>query len=132
MVGDWKADKEGIDVSVRWTLNQAFLVEEYKVKQGDTGIEVKQLIGFDPLSGQIKSWTFDSLGGYGEGLWTRDGNSWVIETAGVLPGGQTGTAVNVIRREDDRHAVFQAKRREVAGQPIADREVKLVRKAPTN
>jgi uncharacterized protein (TIGR02246 family) len=132
MVGDWKADKEGVDVSVRWALNQAFLMQEYKVKKGDTEIEVSQLIGFDPLSGQIKSWTFDSLGGYGEGLWTRDGNSWVIETAGVLPGGQTGTATNVIRHEDDQHAVFQVKRREVGGQPIADSEVKLVRKGPNN
>jgi uncharacterized protein (TIGR02246 family) len=130
MVGDWKGDKEGIDVSVRWALNQAFLLQEYKVKQGDSGIHVKQLVGFDPLTGQIKSWTFDSLGGYGEGLWTREGNSWVIQTAGVLPEGQTGTAVNVIRRVDDNHAVFQAKSREVGGQPIADSEVKLMRKAP--
>jgi uncharacterized protein (TIGR02246 family) len=133
MVGDWKAHKEGIDVSVRWAMNQAFLLQEYKVKKADTEIEVNQLIGFDPLSGQIKSWTFDSLGGYGEGLWTRDGNSWVIETAGVLPDGQTGTAVNVIRHEDDQHAVFQVKRREIGGQPIAsDTEVKLVRKVASN
>jgi uncharacterized protein (TIGR02246 family) len=131
MVGDWKAEKEGINVSVRWALNQAFLSQEYKVKRGDSEIEVKQLIGFDPLTGQIKSWTFDSLGGYGEGLWKRDGNSWVIETAGVLPDGQTGTALNIIRHEDDQHALFQVKRREVGGQPIADSEVKLVRKAST-
>jgi uncharacterized protein (TIGR02246 family) len=132
MVGDWKADRENIHVAVRWSLNQAFLMQDYKVNRGDAEVEVKQLIGLDPLTGKIKSWTFDSLGGYGEGLWTRDGNSWVIETAGVLPGGQTGTAVNVIRREDDQHAVFQAKQREVEGQPIADSEVKLVRQVRTN
>jgi uncharacterized protein (TIGR02246 family) len=132
MVGDWKAEKEGIDVSVRWALNQTFLTQDYTVKQGDLSLDVKQLVGFDPLSGQIKSWTFDSLGGYGEGLWTRDGNSWVIQTAGVLPGGQTGTALNVIRHEDDRHVLFQVKKREVDGQPIADSEVKLVRKVPAN
>jgi uncharacterized protein (TIGR02246 family) len=130
MVGDWKADKEGVEVSVRWALHQAFLLQEYRVKQGDTEMAVKQLVGYDPLTNQIKSWTFDSLGGYGEGLWTREGNSWVIQTAGVLPGGQTGTAVNIIRHIDDNHVVFQAKNREVAGQPIADSEVKLVRKTP--
>jgi uncharacterized protein (TIGR02246 family) len=132
LVGDWKAEKEGVEVSVRWALNQTFLSQDYTVKKGNTAIEVKQLIGFDPLSGQIKSWTFDSLGGYGEGLWTRDGNSWVIQSAGVLPGGQTGTALNVIRHEDDQHVVFQVKRREVDGQPIADSEVRLVRKVPSN
>jgi uncharacterized protein (TIGR02246 family) len=129
MVGDWQAEKGSVDVSVRWVLNQTFLSQDYTVKKGDTTIEVKQLVGFDPLSGQIKCWTFDSLGGYGEGLWTRDGNSWVIQNAGVLPGGQTGTAVNVIRHEDDQHVVFQVKRREVDGQPIADSEVRLVRKS---
>jgi hypothetical protein len=99
------------------------------VKQGEGGVEIQQLVGFDPLTGQIKSWTFDSLGGYGEGLWTRDGNSWVIDTAGVLPNGQTGTAVNTIRFVDDQTALFQARHREVGGQPIADSELKLVRKA---
>jgi uncharacterized protein (TIGR02246 family) len=128
MVGNWKGDKEGVEVSVRWALNQAFLLQEYKVKQGDTHLEVKQLVGFDPLTGQIKSWTFDSLGGYGEGLWSREGNSWVINTVGVVPEGQTGSAINVIRHVDDQHVVFQAKSREVGGQPIADSEVKLVRK----
>jgi uncharacterized protein (TIGR02246 family) len=129
MVGDWVAEKEGIKVSVRWAMNRAFLLQDYTVKRGEGDMEVQQLIGFDPLTGQIKSWTFDSLGGYGEGLWTREGNSWVIETAGVLPNGQTGTAVNTIRFVNDQNAVFQARHREVGGQPIADSEVKLVRKA---
>src|SRR5262249_61271190 len=128
MVGDWVAEKEGINVSIRWAMNRAFLLQEYTAKQGEGRLEVQQLVGFDPLTGKIKSWTFDSMGGYGEGLWTRDGNSWVIETAGVLPNGQTGTAVNTIRFVDDQHAVFEARNREVGGQPIADSEVKLVRK----
>jgi uncharacterized protein (TIGR02246 family) len=128
MIGDWVAEKEGISVSVRWAMNRAFLLQAYKMKGAEGEVEVQQLVGFDPLTGKIKSWTFDSLGGYGEGLWTREGNSWVIETAGVLPNGQTGTAVNTIRFVDDQHAVFEARNREVGGQPIADSEVKLVRK----
>jgi uncharacterized protein (TIGR02246 family) len=128
MIGDWVAEKEGINVSVRWALNRAFLLQAYKMKGAEGEVEVQQLVGFDPLTGKIKSWTFDSLGGYGEGLWTREGNSWEIETAGVLPNGQTGTAVNAIRCVDDQHAVFAARNREIGGQPIADSEVKLVRK----
>jgi uncharacterized protein (TIGR02246 family) len=129
MIGDWEAEKGGVHVTVRWALNQAFLLQEYRVKQADGELQVMQLVGFDPLTGQLKSWTFDSNSGYGEGLWTRQGNSWVVETAGVLPNGQTGNAVNVIRYVDDQHAVFTARDREVAGQPIPDSEVKLVRKA---
>jgi uncharacterized protein (TIGR02246 family) len=128
MVGDWEAEKGVVSVSVRWSLQEAFLTQEYRTKQAEGELQVMQLVGFDPLTGQIKSWTFDSHGGYGEGLWSRDGNSWVVETAGVLPNGQTGTALNVIRYADDNTVVFQARDREIGGQPIPDSEVKLVRK----
>jgi hypothetical protein len=129
MVGDWEAEKGVVNVSVRWSLNRAFLQQDYTVKNADGEMQVMQLVGFDPLTGQIKSWTFDSLGGYGEGLWERDGNSWTVQTAGVLPGGQTGTGVNVIRFVDDQNVVFQSNDREIEGQPIPNAEVKLTRKA---
>jgi uncharacterized protein (TIGR02246 family) len=128
MVGDWEAEKGDVSVTVRWTLNRAFLLQEYKAKDGAGEFLVTQLVGHDPLTDRIKSWTFDSRGGYGEGLWSRDGNAWVVETAGVLPGGQTGTARNVIRFVDDRTVLFQNREREVDGHPIPDVEVKLVRK----
>jgi uncharacterized protein (TIGR02246 family) len=129
MIGTWESEKKGVKVSVRGVMNQAFLLMEYNTKSGDTELNVMQLIGYDPLTNQIKSWMFDSQGGYGEGLWTRDGNSWTGQTAGVLPNGQTGNAVNVMRYVDDNTVLFQFRDREVAGQPIPDAELKLVRKA---
>jgi uncharacterized protein (TIGR02246 family) len=127
-VGEWEAEKGGVSVTVRWVLNQAYLSQEYRVKEADGEMAVMQLVGYDPLGGQIKSWTFDSRGGFGEGLWARDGHSWVVETTGVLPGGQTGRGVNVIRYVDENTIVFQSRDREIGGQPIPNSEVKLVRK----
>jgi uncharacterized protein (TIGR02246 family) len=129
LVGEWEAEKGGVTVSAKWGLGKSFLVQEYKVKEGEGELQVMQLVGFDPLSGQVKSWTFDSRGGYGEGLWKREGNSWVGQTAGVLPGGQTGNAVNVIRYVDGKSMVFEARDREVGGQPLPNSEVKLHRKS---
>lgn len=129
MLGSWEGDKKAITVNVRWGLNRAFLVKEYKVTEADGELQVMQMIGFDPLTGQIKSWTFDSRGGYGEGLWQREGNVWTIETAGVLPNGQTGSATNILRFVDDKTIIFQTRERQVAGQPLPDGEVKLTRTA---
>ena len=129
MVGNWEGGNGAVTVAVRWAVNQAFLHYEYKMKSGDTDMIVVQLVGFDPLSNQIKSWMFDSQGGYGEGLWTRDGNSWTGQTAGVLPSGQTGTAINIIHYIDDDNCTFQVRDREVGGQPIPDAEIKLTRKS---
>jgi uncharacterized protein (TIGR02246 family) len=129
LVGQWEGDKGNVRVDVRWTLDRAFLAEEYKAKRGEGELSVQQLIGFDPLTGRIKSWYFDSRGNYGEGLWQRDGNSWRVQTAGVLGNGQTGTGVNVLRYVDDQSLVFQSRDREIGGQPIPDAEVTLTRKA---
>ena len=128
LVGNWEAEKGALNLSVRQTLNQAFLSVEYKTKAGDGEMAVTQLVGFDPLTGQIKSWTFDSLGGYSEGLWRRDGTTWTAEVAGVLPSGQTGTAINVIHYVDDNNFVFQARDRMIGGQPIPNSEIKATRK----
>jgi uncharacterized protein (TIGR02246 family) len=128
LVGNWEGEKGALSLSVHPTLNQAFLSVEYKTKAGDNEMAVTQLVGFDPLSGQIKSWTFDSLGGYSEGLWRREGVTWTAEVAGVLPNGQTGTALNVIRYVDDNNFVFQARDRVIEGQPIPNSEIKATRK----
>src|SRR5262249_21583371 len=129
LVGEWEAENGAVNITAKWSLGKAFLMQEYKIKEGEGELQVMQLVGFDPLTGQVKSWTFDSRGGYGEGLWKREGNSWVGQTAGVLPGGQTGNAVNVIRYVDAKSMVFQTRDREVGGQPLPDAEIKLTRKS---
>jgi uncharacterized protein (TIGR02246 family) len=129
LVGNWEAEKGALHLSVRQALNQAFLVVDYKIKAGDGEMTVMQLVGFDPLTNQIKSWTFDSLGGYSEGLWQRDGSTWTADIAGVLPDGQTGTAVNVIRYVDGNSFVFQARDRVIGGLPVPNSELKITKKA---
>jgi uncharacterized protein (TIGR02246 family) len=128
MVGDWQGEKGGVEVSCHWVLNQAFLMQDYTLKSGSPELSVKQFVGFDPLTGQVKSWTFDSMGGYNEALWERDGNTWTLRVAGVMPSGQTGTGVNVIRYVDDNTAMFESRDREVDGLPIPNNTIKLVRK----
>ena len=46
-----------------------------------------QIVGWDPRSRQVVSWTFDSSGGYGTGAWTAAANGWQIESVGVTADG---------------------------------------------
>jgi hypothetical protein len=132
MVGDWAEHEKGNDVTLtcRWDSNQSFLLQRFTVKLGaGEPFTVSQRIGWDPAAGQIRSWTFDSRGGFAEGFWTREGNQWVAETAGVTPDGRNGSGHNVWKFVDNDTIVFHAKDRQVDGDPLADVEVKLVRKA---
>ena len=54
-----------------------------------------QRIGWDPLRRQLRSWTFDSTGGFSEGFWSRNGDQWIVTSTGVTSDGESasGTAV---------------------------------------
>jgi uncharacterized protein (TIGR02246 family) len=107
LVGDWV--NEGNDAAVRisyhWSDDKNFLLGDFQVgKQGSTVMQSTQRIGWDPLAGKVRSWLFDSDGGFGEGHWTEVDGTWVIKSSAVLPDGQTGSAtVTMTPKGKDRY-----------------------------
>jgi hypothetical protein len=109
LVGDWV--NEGSDavvkISYRWSEDQNFLLGDFHVTRGgEVVMHSSQRIGWDPLAGKVRSWLFDSDGGYGEGHWTNVDESWVIKSTAVLPDGQTGSAtVTMTSQGKDRYVL---------------------------
>ena len=100
LVGEWV--NEGSDAAVRinyrWSDDKNFLLGDFHVERGgSTVMQSTQRIGWDPLAGKVRSWLFDSDGGYGDGSWTLVDDSWVIKSTAVLPDGQTGSATVTLR-----------------------------------
>lgn len=131
LVGDWADAESGADSfsKVSWTKNKTFLNHSFTVSfPGMDDLEGNQVIGWDPAAGTIRSWMFDSDGGFGEGVWTRKGESWVVKFAQVLSDGRTATATNVYTRVDDNTYRWKSIGRTIDGelQPNVD-EVKIVR-----
>jgi len=132
LIGDWVSEGDAaVNLKINWGLNKAFLVMEYDVKHkgAETSSKVAQWVGWDPLTEQIKSWVFDDRGGYGEALWVRSGNTWTVQSTGVLPDGALGSAANVLKYQDDKTFLWQSQRREADGQPLPDVEAKFIRQA---
>jgi uncharacterized protein (TIGR02246 family) len=129
LIGDWvSADKgKSVQLRCRWKLNKSFLLAEYTVKVGSQESTTEQQLGWDPVNQQVRSWYFDSTGGFGEATCTQVGDTWVSEAIGVLPDGRIGTATNVLRMIDDKSFVFSARNRAVDGRPLADTETRFVR-----
>jgi hypothetical protein len=75
-----------------------------------------QIIGWDPLEKKIRSWVFDSDGGFAEGSWKKQGNQWHIHQTGVLPDGRKSSSVNVITYIDDNTCTLQSVNRVVDGE----------------
>ena len=102
LVGDWVNEgRTGsiLQTSYRWDENKAFLLQDFTLRVNDQkALTGTQRIGWDPLSKQIKSWVFDSEGGYGESQWSEVGDRWVIRVKGVRLDGKTVTATNSIQQ----------------------------------
>ena len=81
MVGRWvdqdDDDNATIETVCNWTKNRNFLTRSYAITVGDD-IELSgiQVIGWDPAAKTIRSWTFDSDGGFAEATWDEKGDRW--------------------------------------------------------
>jgi uncharacterized protein (TIGR02246 family) len=132
MIGSWiDQDEEAtVQTDCQWTKNRNFINRSFAVVIGDqVDLAGMQIIGWDPAAKQIRSWIFDSDGGFAEGKWTRKGDRWLIHQTGTLPDGSRSSAVNIVTRIDDDSFTWQSVNREVGGDilPNVD-EVLVVRK----
>lgn len=135
MIGDWIDQDENatIQTTCQWTANRNFMTRSFAVSVQDR-IELRgtQVIGWDPVAQQVRSWVFDTDGGFGEGAWSREGNRWIIKTNSTLQGGRKASTVNIITFVDDDTFTWQSIGREVDGEllPNID-EVTVVRMQST-
>jgi uncharacterized protein (TIGR02246 family) len=133
LVGDWgdNSPDAAISTTVRWTKNKTFLNYSFKVSVPDMDdLEGTQVIGWDPAAGTIRSWMFDSDGGFGDGTWTKKDNRWIIKFKQVLPDGRKASATNIYTVIDRNTVTWQSIGREIDGQFMPNvGPIKVVRKA---
>lgn len=132
LTGEWVDDSESADVETlaQWTKNKNFITLSFKVQfEGRPALEGTQVIGWDPSVKSIKSWVFDSLGGFGQGVWSREGSRWTVRTTGVLITGEKTSGINIYTALDENSFTFSSIGREINGEPQPNiEEIRVVRK----
>ncbi len=119
MIGTW-VDQDGgatIETTCQWSQNQNFMTRKFSVSI-DGGLDMSgvQLIGWDPVAQHIRSWVFDSDGGFGGSTWKKKGNQWIINSAATLPDGRKASAVKTLTVLDDKTITWQAAGRSLDGE----------------
>lgn len=135
LIGDWIDDSKTavVETSVTWTKNSTFLSYAFKVSAGEQNeLEGTQVLGWDPVQKTIRSWMFDSDGGFGEGVWTRRGDRWEVKLRQVLADGRTASSTNIYAPRDEDSFTWQSINREIDGERLPDvAPVTVVRKQAT-
>ena len=133
MIGKWidQDDNATIQTDCEWTKNKNFMTRSFASFVGDQASKSgMQIVGWDPVAKQIRSWVFDSDGGFSEGKWKQKGDKWIIQQAGTLPDGGKTAGTNVIKKVDNDSFTWQAIDRTVDGEVMPNvEEVLVVRRA---
>jgi len=134
LVGDWidESDESIVNFTCRPVDDGNFLLREFTVTvAGEEVLYGSQRIGWDPLTGRLRGWTFDSQGGHFEGVWHRDGDSWLLNSTGVTADGQTASGTSIFTYVNPHTITWQAVDHEIEGMRTPDSELyTLVRKGP--
>jgi hypothetical protein len=128
LVGSWagKTEKGAVEFSCKFTKNNAFLVRSFRIlNESDVTMSGMQVVAWDPVKEAIRSWTFDSDGGFGEDTWNQAGDRYTMRSAYTLADGGTGSAINVMTYVDDDTFQWKSTNREIDGelQPDTDEVV---------
>jgi uncharacterized protein (TIGR02246 family) len=121
LVGSWKDQTEDAQVSTtfRWSPNEAFLIRSFSVQYPDADLlEGTQVIGWDPLNKQIRTWTFNSDGSFGQGTVSKHDDDWLLKMWQVVSDGRLATATQVITRVDQDTMTVQVIGETVNGEPV--------------
>lgn len=135
LVGTWqyKNGSSLVEMSCAWIADKNFLERKFTVSEnGKVTGSGTQIIGKDPLSQQITSWLFNSSGGHDQGMWTRQGEDWVIQSSGATADGTRTSSLNQLSKVDSDTIAWKSVNRMAGDKQLPDSDQVLLKRVSTN
>lgn len=131
LLGEWVDEAPDSTLRSQFTLAKdgSHILREFAlVQQGTEVLTGTQRIAVDPLSGNLKGWTFDNAGGHGVSTWTPNGDAWLVSGSGVTAEGEEASAIYRIKKIGTDRIEFTVTNQVVGNQVKQDETSILVRK----
>ncbi|MEM0925761.1 MAG: DUF4440 domain-containing protein, partial [Planctomycetota bacterium] len=119
MIGTWidQDDAATVTTTSQWTKNQNFIVRRFSVSvEGESDLSGVQMVGWDPVASGIRSWVFDSDGGFGSSTWKQKGTKWIINSQATLSDGRKASSVKTIDVIDNDTVTWEMTGRSIDGE----------------
>jgi len=122
LIGQWEAKgpEAQAQTTYEWVGNKAFIRSQFTVKEKDKTLTGTQMIGLDPNTGELRIWTFEADGGYGEGTCTREGKKWVFSSSATLADGSAMTATNILTQLNNDSFTWQPVNLTIDDEPVGN------------
>ncbi|MCE9562155.1 MAG: nuclear transport factor 2 family protein [Planctomycetes bacterium] len=122
LIGTWEAKRDGMTVNSKyeWTANKSFIRCDFSITQGGKNFTGMQMIGKDPSTGMLHSWTFEDEGGIGGTDISRDGKKWVYTARAVTTDGRVVTTTNIMTQIDNDSFLWHVTERAIDDEELPD------------
>ena len=131
LLGNWR-DKDQdvtIEYKAQWDRYKNFIVQRFDMLiYGLETLEGRQVITWDPITKQIRSWIFDSDGGFGQGIWTKTDEGWSEKIDYTTPNGDTATSTNLYTKIGPTNYTYSSIDRKVGSTQLPNIEPVVVKK----
>lgn len=133
LVGTWKEYAEdGLNSRIEFLPGNRFLRRTFQMGSNAEPIGY-EMIGYDPRSNLVKSWTYFADGSFGSGHWAGEEDHWRMEMTQTLADGGQATATCIVRPIDQNTMTVRIISRVVNGQPLPNgKAVTLTRQTDTS
>lgn len=125
LIGTWRpeGDDAKFEATAKMSLNGAFLTRKTKsLGDGEDNFTSVEVIGYDPVNDHLKSWFFDSEGGFGEGYWRQEGDKWVVHRKVTMPDGGMFSSEYHLEWGDGDHITVATISKSLNGQVLPNAE----------
>ncbi|XZE45592.1 YybH family protein [Pirellulaceae bacterium SH467] len=129
--GTWVDGAPGSQVfsSVRWSSNKTFLIRSMtEESEGTVNNLGTQIIGWDPRNRQIRSWVFNTDGSFGEGVWTKANETWMVKSSQTLADGSLSSGTYLLDRSSDDELSIQLVGHEVSGEMLPNSDPVIMKR----
>jgi uncharacterized protein (TIGR02246 family) len=122
LIGSWEAKTPLAEVrtTYSWAEGKKFIRVAFEIKERGRTITGQEVIGQDPRTNQLRSWLFESDGGFGNATWSREGKRWIQEATGVQADGGELTARNILTPVSKDAFTWQSVNRRLDGEELPD------------
>lgn len=130
LVGEWTSESGDyrIKLSMKWGKNKNFLIGEQVVSQNGTElVTINKIIGWDAVDQQIRSWVFDSDGGFGSSSMSSDGKVCIEATQSQTRSGSQASATLTMEQINATSFVWKATDRKLDEADLADLKLTYTR-----
>ena len=131
LIGHWKDEDDNVTILLngKWDKFKNFIIQSFDMKiYGVDTLEGMQIIGWDPIEQKIRSWIYDSDGGFGEGHWTQTEKGWKSTTTFTLSSGEKATSTNIYTDIGDKSYSYTSIDRKVNNTSLPNIEPTTVSK----